>query len=97
MLNDSTQLADDVGLTSLPRGNAMDKIYILRCNKRISNNLHAELRLIREFEFTLKRIAIRAKIYNISRICVHAPTEANDVKLEDVYDKCPAHDAKIVL
>ena len=50
-------------------------------------------------------IRIGAKFYNISLICAHAPTEENDDvvkdaffdKLEDVYDKCPAHDAKIVL
>ena len=50
-------------------------------------------------------IRIRAKFYNISLICAHAPTEEKDdvvkdafyAELEDVYDKCPAHDAKIVL
>ena len=44
-------------------------------------------------------------IYNISLICVHAPTEEKDdvvknafyTKLEDVYDKCSAHGAKTVL
>ena len=41
-------------------------------------------------------IRIRAKLYNISLICAHAPTEEK-AELEDVYDKCPAHDAKIVL
>ena len=50
-------------------------------------------------------IRIRTKFYNINLICAHAPTEEkNDVvkdalyaELEDVYDKCPAHDAKIIL
>ena len=50
-------------------------------------------------------IRIRAKFYNISLICAHAPTEKkNDVvkyslyaKLKDVYDKCSINDAKIVL
>ena len=34
-----------------------------------------------------------AKFHNISLICAHA-FYAN---LEDLYDKCPAHDIKIVL
>ena len=47
-------------------------------------------------------IRIKAKFYNISLICGHAATEekvkdAFYAKPEDVYDKCPAHDAKIVL
>ena len=47
-------------------------------------------------------IRIRAKFYNVSLTCAHSPTEEKDDKdafyanLEDVYDKWPAHDAKIV-
>ena len=50
-------------------------------------------------------ILTRVKFYNISLICVYAPTEEKDdvvkdvfySKLEDVYNKCPVHVAKIVL
>ena len=42
-------------------------------------------------------IRIRVKFYNISLICAHAPTEEKEDGVKDVYDKCPAHDAKIVL
>ena len=50
-------------------------------------------------------VRVRAKFYNISLICDHEPREEKDdvikdaflPKLEDVYDKYPAHDAKIVL
>ena len=49
-------------------------------------------------------IRIRATFYNISLICAHAPKEEKDdvvkdafyAELEDVCDKCPTHDAKIV-
>ena len=48
---------------------------------------------------------VKAKFHNISLLCAHAPIEEKDdaVKdafygnLEDLYDKCPAHDIKIVL
>ena len=52
-----------------------------------------------------RKNSTRAKFYDISLICAHAPTEEKDdvvkdafyAKLKDVYDKRPAHDAKIVL
>ena len=50
------------------------------------------------------KIRIKAKFHNISPICAHAPTEEKDdavknafyTSLEDLYDKCPAHNIKIV-
>ena len=64
--------------------------------------------LVSGFTPMKKRIAtirIRAKFYNVSLICARAPTEEKDdvvkdafyAKLEDVYDKYAADDAKIVL
>ena len=64
--------------------------------------------LVSWFTPVTKRIAtirIGAKFYNVSLICAHAPMEEKDdgvkntfyAKLEDVYDKCSAHDTKIVL
>ena len=48
------------------------------------------------------RIRAKFKLYNISLIYGHTPTEEKDdvvkiAELEDVNDKCPAHDTKIVL
>ena len=53
----------------------------------------------------LAKIRIKAKFHNISLICTRATTKEKDdaVKdafypnLEDLHDKCPAHDIKIVL
>ena len=53
----------------------------------------------------LAKIRIKAKLHNISLFFAHAPTEekydavkdAFYANLEDLYDKCPAHDIKIVL
>ena len=53
----------------------------------------------------LAKIRIKAKFHNISLICSQAPTEEKDVAVEDtfyanleqLYDKCPAHDINIVL
>ena len=53
----------------------------------------------------LPKIRIKANFHNISLICAHAPTEEKDgavkdafyAKLEDLYDKYPAHDIRIVL
>ena len=53
----------------------------------------------------LAKIRIKAKFHNINRICSHVPTEDKDdavkdayyANLEDLNDKCPAHDIKIVL
>ena len=53
----------------------------------------------------LAKFRIKAKCHNISLIYAHAPTEDKDdavkdafyANLEDLYDKCPAHDIKIVL
>ena len=53
----------------------------------------------------LAKIRIKAKLHNISLICAHAPTEEKDeevksafyANLEDLYDKCPSLDIKIVL
>ena len=64
--------------------------------------------LVSRFTPVSERIAsirIKGKFFNISLICVHAPTEDKDdeVKdmfyelLEDTYDRCPGHDIKIVL
>ncbi|KAI8121895.1 Craniofacial development protein 2 [Lucilia cuprina] len=52
-----------------------------------------------------RTIRIRSKFFNISLICAHAPTEEKDEgvkdrfydRLDDLYDRCPKHDVKIVL
>ena len=50
------------------------------------------------------KIYIKAKFHNISLFCEHAPTELNNGAVKDafyanldLYDKCPAHDIKLVL
>ena len=60
--------------------------------------------LVSGFTPVTKRIAtilIRAKFYNISLICAHAPMEEKDDVVKDAFyaklDKCQAHDAKIIL
>ena len=53
----------------------------------------------------LAKIRNKAKLHNISLICTHVPTKEKDnavkdasyANLEDLYDKCPANDIKIVL
>ena len=53
----------------------------------------------------LAKIRIKAKFHNISLIYAHAPMEEKDdavkdafyANLADLYDKCPAHDIKVVL
>ena len=53
----------------------------------------------------MAKTRFKAKFHNISLICAHAPTvgkhdavkDAFYANLEDMYDKCPAHDIKIVL
>ena len=53
----------------------------------------------------LAKLRIKAKFHNISLIGAHATTEEKDddvkdavyANLEDLYDKCPAHDIKIFL
>ena len=53
----------------------------------------------------LAKIRIKAKLHNISLICAHAPTEEKNeavknvfyANLEDLYEKCPAHDINMVL
>lgn len=45
-------------------------------------------------------LRLRTKFFNISLICVYAPTEEKDTfyqKLEEEYDSLPRHDAKIIL
>ena len=52
----------------------------------------------------ISTIRIKAKFYNINLICAHAPMEEKDngvkdafyAKIKDIYDKCQAHEAKIV-
>ncbi|KAI8115055.1 Craniofacial development protein 2 [Lucilia cuprina] len=53
----------------------------------------------------LATIRIRSKFFNISLICAHAPTEDKDEvaknrfydRLDELYDRCPKNDVKIVL
>ena len=53
----------------------------------------------------LATIRIKARFFNISLICAHAPTEEKDdatkdsfyERLERSYERCPRHDIKIVL
>ena len=82
-----------------------DKKRMYGCGFAVSQRLR---HLVSNFAPVSERIAtirIKAKFFNISLICVHAPTndkddEAKDVfyaSLENVYDSCPSHDVKIVL
>ena len=75
------------------------------CGFAVSRRLR---HLVSRFTPVSERIAtirIKAKFFNISLICAHAPTndKDDDVKdtfyanLEDIYDRCPSHDVKIVL
>ena len=53
----------------------------------------------------IARIRIKAKFFNISLICAHAPTDEKDELTKDAfyecldrtYEQCPQHDVKIVL
>ncbi|XP_054091892.1 craniofacial development protein 2-like [Zeugodacus cucurbitae] len=53
----------------------------------------------------LTTIRIKARFFNISLICAHAPTEEKDdvtkdafyERLERIYERCPRHDVKVVL
>lgn len=53
----------------------------------------------------LATIRIKAKYFNISFICAHAPTEEKDdatkeefyERLDEVFERCPRHDVKVVL
>ncbi|XP_062123260.1 craniofacial development protein 2-like [Drosophila sulfurigaster albostrigata] len=53
----------------------------------------------------LATIRVKARFFNLSIICAHAPTEEKDdaakdafyARLEDTYDRCPNHDVKIIL
>ncbi|XP_054086336.1 craniofacial development protein 2 isoform X1 [Zeugodacus cucurbitae] len=53
----------------------------------------------------LATIRIKARFFNISLICAHAPTEEKDdvtkdafyERLERTYERCPRHDVKVVL
>ena len=89
-----------------------DIYYSGHANKRIYGCGFAVRRrlrhLVSNFAPISERIAairIKAQFFNISLICVHAPTNDKDVvakdafyaDLEDTYDRCPTHDVKIVL
>ena len=53
----------------------------------------------------LATIRVKAKFFNLTLICAHAPTEEKDeavkddfyARLENTYDRAPAHDIKIIL
>ena len=94
------------------RRNDCDIYYSGHCTKRMFGcgfAVSPRLRhLVSNFAPVSERIAkirIKAKLFNISLICVHAPTNEKDedtkndfyAKLEDTYDRCPSHDVKIVL
>ena len=75
------------------------------CGFVVSKRLRHLVSAFTPVDERLATIRIKAKFYNISLICAHAPTEEKDdavkdafyAKLEDLYDKCPAHDVKMVL
>lgn len=92
--------------------NHCDVYYSCHDNKRIFGCGFAVGERLRNLvmQFTpvnerLAAIRIRAKYFNISLICAHAPTEDKDdeakesfyERLEEVYDQCPRYDVKIVL
>ena len=75
------------------------------CGFAVSRRLR---HLVSNFAPISERIAtirIKAKFFNISLICAHAPTNDKDdevkdafyANLENAYDRCPSHDVKIVL
>lgn len=47
-------------------------------------------------------IRVKAKLFKISLNCAHAPSEekddvVKDARLEVAYDRCPAHEVKIII
>lgn len=84
-------------------GHAKDHIF--GCGFAVGKRLR---HLVSKFTPISERIAtirIKAKFFNITIICAHAPTNKKDdatkddfyERLEEVYDRCPGHDIKIVL
>ena len=78
---------------------------ILGCGFAVGERLRNLVLQFTPVNERLATIRIRAKFFNISLICAHAPTEEKDdelkdtfyEKLDEVYERCPRHDVKIVI
>ncbi|XP_073848775.1 uncharacterized protein [Musca autumnalis] len=98
------------GVTTTPKGDALyyschDVKHEFGCGFVVSRRLKHLVSSFTPVNERLAAIRIKAKFFNISFICAHAPTEEKDEqtkdvfyeRLEETYDRCPAHDIKIIL
>ncbi|XP_073814500.1 uncharacterized protein [Musca autumnalis] len=97
-------------VTTTPKGDALyyschDTKHEFGCGFVVGRRLKHLVSSFTPVNERLATIRFKAKFFNISFICAHAPTEDKDEQtkdifyesLEETYDRCPAHDIKIVL
>lgn len=98
------------GVTTTPKGDALyyschETRHEFGCGFVVSRRLKHLVSRFTPVDERLATIRIKAKFFNISLICAHAPTEDKDEQTKDIfyerleraYDRCPDHDIKIVL
>ena len=82
-----------------------EKRHEFGCGFAVSKRLSYLVSRFTLFSERLAAIRVKAKYFNISLICAHAPTEDKDDQtkeafydqLETLYHKCPKHDVKLVI
>ena len=82
-----------------------DSRHEFGCGFAVSGRLRHLVSRFNAVDERLAAIRIKAKFFNISLICAHAPTEDKDDvtkdafydRLESLYNKCPKADVKIVV
>ena len=98
------------GVTTTPKGDALyyschESRHEFGCGFVVSRRLKSLVSRFTPVDERLATIRIKAKFFNISLLCAHAPTEDKDEQTKDMfyerlereYDRCPDHDIKIVL